>query len=369
MIILGIETSCDETSIAFVKASGGLRAPRFSVLSNVVSSQVKLHAPYGGVMPLLAARQHGKNIGRVFKLACRYAGNNIKPNLIAVTRGPGLMPSLLVGVYFARSLSYFSNIPIIGVNHLEGHIYSNWLEQIGVKSKLKIPNSKHTSFPALALIVSGGHTELLLMKNHGSYTRIGETLDDAAGECFDKVARLLGLGYPGGPIIDTLAKTGNARAYIFPSPMIHAKNFDFSFSGLKTSMLYFLRDRKLIFSQTKLSSKRERMRADIAASFQRAVVRVLVFKTLAAAKQYKVKTILVGGGVAANSGLQNAFRIAHIDYPVIFPKRAYITDNAAMVAAAGYIAYASGRRDTWKTLEPDANAIIQEKVIRTELHK
>src|SRR3989338_340520 len=242
MMILGIETSCDETAIAVLEIKNG----KITVLSNTVSSQVKLHAKFGGVVPNLAAREHAKNIGLVFKLSLKKAG--VKDfgkeiRLITVTRGPGLGPSLLVGLAFARTIAWKYNKPLIGVNHLEGHIYSNWLKPVGVNSTLR---SFSKVGPVLNLIVSGGHTELVLMKGHGKYKIIGETLDDAVGEAFDKVARLLGLGYPGGPIVALRAdkfRSKSAKVEIkFPRPMMHSKDFNFSFSGLKTAVLYKTRE-------------------------------------------------------------------------------------------------------------------------------
>lgn len=356
MLICGIETSCDETAVSFVEAKGGLKRPQFKVLSNVVSSQVKLHATYGGVVPLLASREHAKNIDRVFKLSLSRARIAKKPDLICVTRGPGLMPSLRIGVMFARSLSYFSKIPVLGVNHLEAHMYANLLAPAGEWSRQSI------AFPALSLVISGGHSDLYVLAECGSARQIGQTRDDAVGECFDKVARLLGLGYPGGPIIDALGKQGNAFAYELPSPMLHANNFDFSFSGLKTAMLYFLRDNKIDFCKKQLSAKQKQMRADVCASFERAASRVLVAKTMRAAERFRAKTILIGGGVAANSFIRSDFEQAGARHqlPMLFPQKGYITDNAAMIAAAGYIAHCRGDRTTWKNLEPDANLLIRE---------
>ncbi len=385
MLILGIETSCDETSVAFLE----VRVPRqardktrnfqFRVLSNVVSSQVKLHAKFGGVVPSLAARKHSENIDKVFNLALKESEISKKPDLIAVTKGPGLAPSLLVGVNFAKFLSWSSGIPLVGVNHLEGHIFSNWLRPIGANSKSETLNTKQKiRFPAVVLIVSGGHTELVLMKNYGKYVLLGQTLDDAAGECFDKVARLLNLGYPGGPIIDKLAKQGDPEAFDFPSPLIHSKDYNFSFSGLKTAVLYFLRDNGINFSaegrppasgqgsaaggdfsRTKLSSKQEQLKKDICASFEGAAIRVLVKKTLRAAQEFKAKSILVGGGVAANSFLKESF-LKNSD--AIFPERNYITDNAAMIACAGFFSAFGGScqfkkpsKDSWKEVFTEPN--------------
>src|SRR3989344_6594383 len=267
MKILGIETSCDETAVAVLE----IKNDKIKVLSNTISSQVKLHAEYGGVVPNLAAREHVKNIGRIFKFALKEA--KIKDfkkeiDLIAVTRGPGLGPALLIGISFAKAIAWKYQKPLAGVNHLEGHIYSNWLN----------PNfkPKALTFPILHLIVSGGHTELVLMEDYNKYKLIGETLDDAIGEAFDKVARLLGLGYPGGPIISKLAEHGNQNRYPLPSPMIHSKDFNFSYSGLKTAVLYLIRDLKL----KKLNPQ---TRADIAASFQKAAIDVLIKKTMRAA--------------------------------------------------------------------------------------
>lgn len=353
MLILGIETSCDETAVSIVRATGGLSKPKFAVLGNVVSSQIKKHAPFGGVVPLLAAREHAKNIERVFKLAAKQANMDGGADLIAVTRGPGLMPSLRIGVAFARSLSYFSKIPVLGVNHLEGHMYANLLAPMGERSQA------HIAFPAVSLIISGGHTELYALTSYGNARLVGQTHDDAVGECFDKVARLLGLGYPGGPIIDKLGQQGNAFTYEFPSPMLYAKNFDFSFSGLKTAMLYFLRDNQISFSGAHLSKKQEKLRNDICASFERAAGRVLVAKTMRLADQEKAKTVIIGGGVAANSYIKSAFLEAGKEQGswrrILFPGKGYITDNAAMIAVAGYIAHMRGDCDTWRTLDPEAN--------------
>ena len=359
MLILGIETSCDETSVSFLEVKQKSGKPVFKVLSNVVSSQVKFHAKFGGVVPSLAARKHSENIDKVFNLALKESKISKKPDLIAVTKGPGLAPSLLVGVNFAKFLSWSSGIPLVGVNHLEGHIYSNWLTPIGKISNLKSQISNQIQFPAVVLIVSGGHTELILMKNYGKYVLLGQTLDDAAGECFDKVARLLNLGYPGGPIIDELAKQGDPETFDFPSPLIHSKDYNFSFSGLKTAVLYFLRDKNFDFSavgkkNSKFSQKQEQLRKNICASFQAAAVKVLVKKTLRAAQEFNAESIFVGGGVAANSFLKESF-LEESD--AIFPERDYITDNAAMIACAGFWNYQSKRpgRESWKKVFYDAN--------------
>ena len=234
MLILGIETSCDDTAVSVLQVNG----KKLEIKSNIISSQVKLHAKYGGVFPSLAAREHEKNLPKVLKLALKEAGVKVdEVDLVAVTKGPGLEPSLWRGINFANDLAKKFNKTIIGINHLEGHIYSNWLSLTKLDYKF---------FPALCLIVSGGHTELVLMKGHGKYKIIGETLDDAVGEAFDKVARMLGLGYPGGPIVALRAdkfRSKSAKVEIkFPRPMMHSKDFNFSFSGLKTAVLYLVRD-------------------------------------------------------------------------------------------------------------------------------
>src|SRR3989344_3637822 len=314
MKILGIETSCDETAVAVIE----IKNKKVRVLSNTISSQVKLHAKYGGVVPNLAAREHVKNIGHVFRLAMKEAnlpraalGKLADIDLIAVTRGPGLGPALLVGITFAKTLAWKYKKPLVGVNHLEGHIFSNFLKEVGENSKSNPPTGERNPelFPILNLVVSGGHTELVLMsakggsasgvKNYRKYKIIGETLDDAIGEAFDKVARLLGLGYPGGPIISKLAEKGNPNRYPLPSPMIHSKDFNFSYSGLKTAVLYLIRDLKNSPSNSsgQISAQQK---FDIAASFQKAAIDVLIKKTVKAAEEYKVKSIFLSGGVSAN---------------------------------------------------------------------
>src|SRR6266498_1023887 len=247
MKILAIETSCDETAAAVLEATES----RFLVLSNVISSQIALHNQYGGVVPHLAAREHVKNINHVIKSALKEAKLIIpEVDLIAVTHGPGLGPALLVGLTYAKTLAWQYQKPLIGVNHMDGHIHSNWLEPSEPLDNI---------FPALNVMVSGGHTELVLMKDHGDYEIIGETLDDAVGEAFDKVARLLGEGYPGGPIISKLAQEGNPQMFDLPRPMLKSKDYNFSYSGLKTAVLYLLRD---------LGEISEQQKKDIAASFQ-----------------------------------------------------------------------------------------------------
>jgi N6-L-threonylcarbamoyladenine synthase len=316
--ILGIETSCDETAAAVVE--DGRRA-----LSNVVASQAELHAKYGGVFPEVASRQHVKVIDTVVSEALSQAHLQLADvDAIAVTRGPGLPGSLIVGLNMAKGLALGSGKPLYGINHLEGHIYSAWVQLDGEKP------SAQPEFPLLALIVSGGHTELIFMKDHLDYQRLGATLDDAAGEAFDKVARLLGLGYPGGPAIQKAAEGGNPAAFEFPRAWLE-DTWDFSFSGLKTAMLHKVRELE------KKSS--DLPTADLAASFQAAVVDVLVGKTQKAAEEFGAKEMLVAGGVSANAALREKLQ-TEISLPVRLPPMALCTDNAAMIAAAGYYRHA-----------------------------
>jgi N6-L-threonylcarbamoyladenine synthase len=324
--ILGIETSCDETAAAVVE--DGRRA-----LSNVVASQAELHAKYGGVFPEVASRQHVKVIDTVVAEALSQAHLELADvDAIAVTRGPGLPGSLIVGLNMAKGLAIGSGKPLYGINHLEGHLYSAWVKLQGEDvERSGGPEVKDApQFPLLALIVSGGHTELVLMKDHLAYQRLGATLDDAAGEAFDKVARLLGLSYPGGPAIQKAAEGGNPAAIEFPRAWLQ-DTWDFSFSGLKTAVLHKVRE---------LEKKSGALPvADLAASFQEAVVDVLVGKTKAAAEQFAAKEVLVAGGVSANAALRAKLQ-AEISLPVRLPPLALCTDNAAMIAAAGYYRHA-----------------------------
>jgi N6-L-threonylcarbamoyladenine synthase len=360
MIILGIETSCDDTGISIVKATPQKSGVKFDILSNVVSSQIKTHAPFGGVVPNLAAREHLKNIEPCLKTALKEANKKISDiDLIAVTIGPGLIPSLLIGVNFAKALAYKYKIPIVGINHIEGHIIAAFS---GENSKSEIRNPK---FPIIALTVSGGHTQLVLIKgghpakSGASYKIIGETLDDAAGECFDKVAKLLNLGYPGGPVISAEAeKIRNPkfeiRNFKLPRPMIQHKNYDFSFSGLKTAVLYLIRDNK-----NKLKDKN--FIQEVCYETQQAIIDVLIDKTLRAAKEYKVKTIILAGGVAANRELreQMAQEIKRQipDARFLIPDFKLCTDNGAMIAMAGYLNRKSTSKN-YNKVRADANLRI-----------
>ncbi len=326
--ILGIETSCDETAAAVVENGR-------AALSNVVASQAEMHAKYGGVFPEVASRQHIKVIDTVVEEALAQAHLELGDvDAIAVTRGPGLPGSLLVGLNMAKGLALGSGLPFYGINHLEGHLYSAWV-QLGETSEDPGPQ-----FPLLALIVSGGHTELVLMKDHLQYQRLGATLDDAAGEAFDKVARLIGLGYPGGPAIQQAAADGDPAAFKLARAWL-PDSWDFSFSGLKTNVLHVVREltagQDLAIGEARLPDAGQA--GDLAASFQQAVVEVLVGKTLRAAEEFNAAQILVAGGVSANAALRAAFA-AESPRPVHFPPMALCTDNAAMIAAAGYFRHA-----------------------------
>lgn len=323
--ILGIETSCDETAAAVVENGR-------AILSSVVASQIDLHAKYGGVFPEVASRQHILAIYPVIEQALQHAHLTIGDiDAIAVTRGPGLPGSLVVGLNAAKGLALMNNLPLIGINHLEGHIYSAWLYQDG-QNPPPAPQ-----FPLLALVVSGGHTEIVLINDHLNYQRLGATLDDAAGEAFDKVARLLGLSYPGGPSIQAAAESGNPLAFDFPRAWLD-DNWNFSFSGLKTAVMREVK---------KLESRGVALpTADIAASFQASVVDVLVSKTMHAAKKYEAKSILVAGGVSANKALRQSFSL-RMSSGVHIPALSYCTDNAAMIAAAGFFRYHLNQRDSF----------------------
>ncbi|MUK88529.1 tRNA (adenosine(37)-N6)-threonylcarbamoyltransferase complex transferase subunit TsaD [Ornithinibacillus sp. L9] len=316
--ILGIETSCDETAVAIVKNGT-------EIISNIVASQIESHKRFGGVVPEIASRHHVEQMTIVLEEAFQESNLNWKDiDAIAVTEGPGLVGALLIGVNAAKALAFAKQKPLIGVHHIAGHIYANRLE-------------KEFQFPLLALIVSGGHTELVLMKEHGRYELIGETRDDAAGEAYDKVARMLELPYPGGPHIDRLASEGEASIDL-PRAWLEDDSYDFSFSGLKSAVINTIHNAK----QRGESLKKE----DIAASFQASVIDVLTTKTVKAAKNYHVKQVIVAGGVAANKGLRTALteKFAETDIPLLVPPLRLCTDNAAMIAAAGTISYEQGKR-------------------------
>jgi N6-L-threonylcarbamoyladenine synthase len=315
MKILGIETSCDETAAAVVEDGT-------NILSNIVASQVDIHRRYGGIVPEVASRQHMITALPVLESAMAEAEVTWRDiAAIAVTMGPGLAGSLLVGVNIAKAAALAQGLPLIGINHLEGHIYANWL------------SGDNPVFPCLCLIASGGHSDLVLMSGHGQFEKLGRTRDDAAGEAFDKAARILDLGYPGGPAIEKAA-TGSAASFPLPRAWLKGSD-DFSFSGLKTALLHLVRDND--FSDPSLA-------AEAAASFQQAVVEVLAIKTIQVAERLGVNQILLSGGVAANKALRDCFT-GNSPLPVLIPPPSLCTDNAAMIAACGYYHYNSGKID------------------------
>ena len=330
MIVLGIETSCDETSAAVLDEG--------QILSNIISSQL-VHQQYGGIVPELASRAHQKLIVPVVNQAFHVAGIEQRQiDGIAVTHGPGLMGALLVGLSFAKALAYGLKIPFIGINHMEAHMYSNFI------------SDPKPEYPFLCLIVSGGHTQLVLVQKPLHHELLGETLDDAAGEAYDKVGKMLGLGFPGGPIIDKLAKEGNPNFIKFPRTYLEADSYDFSFSGIKTSVLYWLRNNGLLATETRtpFSAKDEsangKLLRDICASFQAAVVDVLVEKTLRVVKNYNIKNVAIAGGVSANSELRRRLKQSAGEhrFKLFIPEFEYCTDNGAMIAQLGWMKLKAG---------------------------
>lgn len=377
MKILSIETSCDETAISIIEVTGTKEQPVFQILSNVVRSQIELHKEYGGVYPNLAKREHAKNLPPIFienlKSAQLYSptlsNHRIDPekeetirklleregdladellrtaseierpalDAIAVTTGPGLEPALWVGINFAKALSFIWDIPVMPVNHMQGHALSTLINAAqGTKQTIDLSGLR---FPALALLISGGHTELVLMRDLVTYEKIGATKDDAVGEAFDKVARLLGLPYPGGPKISELAQRGNARADIkLPRPMIDSGDYDFSFSGIKTSVLYLVK---------RLGDIDETTTCDIAREFETAVTEVLLKKTHDAMSEYMIETLIVGGGVSANRFIRNELKhMMETNFPdaaLLLPDTHLSTDNSIMIGVAGYFSIANGK--------------------------
>jgi N6-L-threonylcarbamoyladenine synthase len=351
MLILGIESSCDETACAILE----IKNNRTTVLANIVSSQIEIHKKYGGVVPEIAAREHVQNILPVInealakaKIKRSEAGKKLSG--IAITSGPGLVTSLMIGVETAKTLGYVWNIPVIPVNHIEGHIYANWIEQPTIK------------FPTLALTVSGGHNMLVYMENHLQYKLIGDTRDDAGGEAFDKAAKLMNIGYPGGPVVSKYAEqyqknlqkeesklNTNNEQIVLPRPMLDKPNFDFSFSGLKTALLYALQ-----------ADKHWRKRIpQYCWEFQMAITDVLIKKTIKAAKKLEVQTIVLAGGVSANTALRQKLATAittelpHVKFSM--PNLAYTTDNAAMIAMAGYYKLKHNKNIPWQELTTNSN--------------
>lgn len=318
--LLAIESSCDETAAAIV-VNGR------KVLSNIISSQIDIHKLYGGVVPEIASRKHIEQINQVIEQAFQEANMTLQDiDGICVTYGPGLVGALLVGVGTAKAISYASGKPLIGIHHIEGHISANYICHPDLEP------------PFLCLVVSGGHSHLVLVKDYGDYEIIGRTRDDAAGEAFDKVARAIGLGYPGGPKIDALAPTGDKNAIAFPRASVENAPYDFSFSGVKSAVLNYINGCKM--------KGEEYSQADIAASFQEAVVDVLVEHTMLAAKNYKISKIAMAGGVASNKGLREKMKMEceKRNYSLYYPEPIFCTDNAAMIGAAGYYEYIKGVR-------------------------
>lgn len=384
MKILAIETSCDDTGIAILEV---LENQNFNVLANIVSSQIEIHKKYGGVYPALAKREHQKNLvptlvealkkanmlKKLAKTSTKYYLGKIlerekelqkqlipffkkyqKPNvdLIAVTNGPGLEPCLWVGVNFAKALAYFWNLPVVEVNHVKAHMFINQLKENG-----KIAELTKNDFPVIYLIVSGGHTQLILMgpKGYpfGKYQIIGETRDDAAGECFDKCAQILKLGYPGGPVISKMAE-GVKTKRILPRPMIGTKDYDFSFSGLKTAVLY---------ADRKVKNKTMKYKKQMAAEVQQAIIDVLIKKTIKAAKDFKAKKLILGGGVTANKELKDQFKEKiekeNLKIDFVVPPANLSTDNGLMVAVAGYFKAKQNKFINWQDLEAKANLRVE----------
>ncbi len=342
MKILAIETSCDETALALLEATGGLKTPKFKVLKSLISSQISVHRPFGGVVPNLAKREHLIHLPLLFE-EMQKTIKKTKIDVVAVTVGPGLEPALWTGIGFAKEIhkKYFPKAKLIGVNHMEGHLFSFLLSQESAKQTYSVKNLSKL-FPAIGVVVSGGHTMLIKMESLTKWKRLGETRDDAIGEAFDKVARVLKLPYPGGPEIEALAKKGNSKAIAFPRPMIGSPDYEFSFSGIKTSVLYYVRDN--LDANT----------ADVAASFQQAAVDVMVKKTEKAVRQFSAQSILLSGGVAANTALRAslASKADELHARFFAPSHAFNTDNAAMIGVAGYISHLRKKN---RRLTADAN--------------
>ncbi|ACL68960.1 tRNA (adenosine(37)-N6)-threonylcarbamoyltransferase complex transferase subunit TsaD [Halothermothrix orenii] len=318
VIILAIETSCDETAAAVVKNG-------VEVLSNIVASQVDWHRKYGGVVPEIASRKHLEFINPVVKEALDRAGLTFKDlDAVACTYGPGLVGGLLVGLSAAKAIAYATGKPFIGVNHIAGHIYANFISHNDIE------------LPAACLTISGGHTDLLYFKNRGEYKILGRTRDDAAGEAFDKTARVLKLGYPGGPAIEKAARDGNPRAVDFPRPFLEKDTFDFSFSGLKTAVINYIHNRKQRGQEINVN--------DVAAGFQQAVIDVLVSKVIKVTKKLPVKSVILSGGVAANRSLRSQLQkeLNYRNIPLYYPRLEYCTDNAAMIGVVAYYQYLKG---------------------------
>lgn len=347
MKILGIESSCDDTSVALIE----MNEKKLEVLAEKTASQIDIHAKFGGVIPEVAGRLHAEYITPVIEEVLK---GHEKPDAIAVTFGPGLITGLLVGVEAAKTLSYIWNIPLIPVNHIEGHFYS---PEISKTESIR----KNITYPALALIVSGGHTELALSQSEGYYEKIGGTRDDAVGECFDKVAKLLGIPYPGGPKISKLGESGDGTKIKFPRPMQDSDDLDMSFSGLKTAVLYWLKDHPITIEKTTFENEEGLFTIeDVCASVETAITDVLISKTTSAIKTHKPKTLILAGGVSANKKLREKLEVLtkKLDISFRLPELDYTTDNAAMIAVAGYHRYQAGKISEWKNIIADPQSTL-----------
>jgi len=354
-IIFAIETSCDETAMALVEASGGIIAPRFRLIKDAVLSQMVIHKEFGGVVPNIAKREHLKALPAMIKSFESIPAFQ-EAEMIAVTIGPGLTPALWTGIEFAKKLGEKTGKKVFAANHIKGHLYSFLLSN---------PRNLKNMFPLVALVASGGHTILFLLENINSITKLGETRDDAAGECFDKGARLLGLSYPGGPELSRIAVKGNPLSFNFPRPMVNQKNYDFSFAGLKTALLYQLKDSNKAnwkdINQRAVTNISKNLapdiRADVSASFEKAIVDCLVLKTFRAAKTFGCRSVSLSGGVAANQLLRKEFTREAKKNKMRFlaPEWHFSTDNAAMIAVSSYIENIAG---VSRQLEADGNLVI-----------
>ncbi len=362
MKILAIETSCDETAVSIIDTASNTPDKIIEIKSNIISSQVELHAKWGGVVPNLAAREHAKNIIPVLTESLETADiSKDEIDLLAVTHAPGLIPALLSGVSVAKSLAYAWHKPLMGVHHIEGHIYANWIENQNIK------------FPALALVVSGGHTQLVVMQKHCNYEIVGQTQDDAVGEAFDKVARILGLGYPGGPIISERAQifqdTQKENNITLPQPMYNSGDLNFSFSGIKTATLYLVNNYRKENDLKKDDPLPQNFIDSVAHAFQKATVEILTKKTTRAIKEYNIKSTLLAGGVSANRQLRDNLRqTLQTDFPNVqfyAPSMEYCLDNAAMIATAAFYRYQIlsqkekiALQNGWQTVTAKANCIL-----------